>query len=248
MYHGENDTEFESSSEKRIAAELKHEREQSLEFQISRDEKERKLRLSKSEETPGQKKLKREIQREALTRLEEAARSQSDFKEVTDWWNKLDGNRERRERNHEITRRDIPLEYGAAKDGTIFPTFLCSPFWRELCSGYLLNIVFDCPYEMHELLTSPILSEIVLELKDDHKELLYYRVLRQYGSAELGALLGQSDRNIRKKWARLVKRMQKRLFEYLSESEKNGQPLSFREKIFLVKYQNSILDDNKDGW
>ena len=248
MYHEENDVEFESSSEKRIAAELKLEREQSLEFQISRDEKRRKLRLLKSEEAPGQKKLKREMQREALTRLEEAARSQSDFKEVTDWWNKLDENRERRERNYEITRRDVPLEYGAAKDGTIFPTFLCSPFWRELCSGYLLNIVFDCPYEMHELLTSPILSEIVSELKDDHKELLYYRVLRQYSSTELGALLGQSDRNIRKKWARLIKRMQKRLFEYLLESEKNGQSLSYREKTFLDKYQNSVLDDNKDGW
>ena len=64
MYHEENDTEFELSSAKRIAAELKHEREQSLEFQINRDEKKRKLRLLKSEETPGQKKLKREMQRQ----------------------------------------------------------------------------------------------------------------------------------------------------------------------------------------
>lgn len=245
MYHGENGIEFEFPFEERIAAELEHEREQSLEIQIRQDEKLHPLEL---EETPGQKKLKRETRREALTRLEDATRSQSDFEEVIDWWNKLDENRERRERDHEITRGDVPLEYGAANDGAIFPAFLCSPFWRELCSGYLLNIVFDCPYEMHELLANPVLSEIIFELKEDYKELLYYRVLRRYSSAELGALLGQSDRNIRKKWARLMKRIQKKLFEYLLEREKNELPLSWQESTFLNEYRKSVLDDGKDGW
>ena len=133
MYHGENDMEFELSQEERIAAELKDERDQALKIQLRRDERSR-LRPLKIEETPGQKKLKRELRQEALTRLEEAARSQQDYKEVVAWWDKLDENRERRERDHEVMRGDVPLEYGAAQEGTIFPTSLCSPFWRELYS------------------------------------------------------------------------------------------------------------------
>lgn len=247
MYHGENDMEFDVLQEERIAAELEDEREQTLKIQLRQDERSRRRSLE-PKDPPKKKKLKRELRREALTRLEEAARSQQDFDEVVAWWNKLDENRERRERDHEVLRRGIPLEYGAAQEGTIFPASLCSPFWRELCSGYFLDIIFDCPYEMHELLADDFLSKLIFELKEDHKELFYYKVLRRYNSAALGAVLGQTDRNIRKKWARLIKRMQKKLFEHLEDREKAKLPLMQRETAFLAQYRESALDDDKDGW
>ena len=134
------------------------------------------------------------------------------------------------------------------QEGNIFPAFLCSPFWRELCSGYFLNVIFDCPYEMHELLTNDFLSKMIFELKEDHKELFYYKVLRRYSSAELGAILGQTDRNIRKKWARLLIRLQKKLFEHIAEKDGRGRPMMLREKTFLEEYKKSVLDDGKDGW
>ena len=247
MYHGENDTEFDVSQEERIAAELEGEREQTLKIQLRQDERSRRRSLE-PKEPPKKKKLKRELRREALTRLEEAARTQRDFDEVVAWWNKLDENRERRERDYEVLRGDVPLEYGAVWEGTIFPASLCSSFWRELCSGYFLNIIFDCPYEMHELLTDDFLSELIYELKDDYKELFYYKVLRRYSSTALGAVLGQTDQNIRKKWTRLMKRMQKKLFEYLTDREKAKLPLTQRETAFLARYRESSLDDDKGGW
>ena len=243
MYHRENDMEFEISQEERIAAELEDEREQALKIQLRQDERSRRRSLE-----PRKKKLKRELRREALTRLEEAARTQTDFDEVVAWWDKLDENRERRERDHEVLRGDVPLEYGAVQEGTIFPVFLCSPFWRELCSGYFLNIIFDCPYEMHELLADDFLSKMIFELKEDHKELFYYKILRRYSSLELGAVLSQTDRNIRKKWARLLKRLQKKLFEHITEQSSRGRSLILWEKTFLEEYKKSVLDDGKDGW
>ena len=107
---------------------------------------------------------------------------------------------------------------------------------------------FDCPYEMHELLTNNFLSKMIFELKEDHKELFYYKVLRRYSSAEVGAVLSQTDRNIRKKWARLLKRLQKKLFEHIAEKGSNGRSLMLREKAFLEEYKKSVLDDGKDGW
>lgn len=247
MYHEENDMEFEISQEERIAVELEDEREQVLKIQLRQDERSRRRSLE-PKDPQKKKKLKRELRREALTRLEEAARTQNDFNEVVAWWDKMDENRERRERDHEVLRGDVPLEYGAVQEGTIFPASLCSPFWRELCSGYFLNIIFDCPYEMHELLADDFLSKIIFELKEDHKELFYYKVLRRYSSLEVGAVLSQTDRNIRKKWARLLKRLQKKLFEHIAEKGSKGRSLMLREKIFLEKYKKSVLDDGKDGW
>ena len=247
MYHGENGMEFELSQEERIAAELEGEREQTLKIQLRQDERSRRRSLE-PKDPPKKKKLKRELRREALTRLEEAARTQNDFNEVVAWWDKLDENRERRERDHEVLRGDVPLEYGAVQEGTVFPASLCSPFWRELCSGYFLNIIFDCLYEMHELLADDSLSKLIFDLKDDHKELFYYKVLRRYSSTKLGAVLGQTDRNIRKKWVRLIKRMQKKLFEHLADREKAKRPLAQRETAFLAQYRESALDDGKGGW
>ena len=48
---------------------------------------------------------------------------------------------------------------------------------------------------MHELLADDLLSKMIFELKGDHKELFYYKVLRRYSSTKLGAVLGQTDRN-----------------------------------------------------
>jgi hypothetical protein len=50
----------------------------------------------------GRKQLKRDLERESLTRLEEAARSEADFENVTKWWNRLDKNRERKEWYHVV--------------------------------------------------------------------------------------------------------------------------------------------------
>ena len=247
MYHGENGMEFELSQAERIAAELEDEREQALKIQLRQDERSRR-QSSEPKDPPKKKKLKRELRREALTRLEEAARTQNEFNEVVAWWDKLDENRERRERDHEVLRGDVPLEYGAVQEGNIFPAFLCSPFWWELCSGYFLNIIFDCPYEMHELLADDFLSKMIFEMKEDHKELFYYKVLRRYSSTALGAVLGQTDRNIRKKWTRLMKRMQKKLFKYLTDRKKAKLSLTQRETAFLAQYRESALDDGKDGW
>ena len=44
--------------------------------------------------------LHREARTLALRRIEESARTEDDFQKVIEWWDKLDENRERRERDH----------------------------------------------------------------------------------------------------------------------------------------------------
>ena len=88
-------------------SQLSTERMEELEIQIQQDEKPIKLEPDESglsEPERGKKKLKRELRKEALTRMEEAARTEADFEKVTQAWDKLDANRERKERYHEIKR------------------------------------------------------------------------------------------------------------------------------------------------
>ena len=99
-----------------LAEALTQENDTLLELELAQDEEPPEPEIS-----PRKKKLKRELAREALTRMEDAARTQSDFEEVIKIWDKLGQNEVRRVSNHEIGRGDIPLEWGMAKDGVTFP-------------------------------------------------------------------------------------------------------------------------------
>ena len=62
-------------------------------------------------------------------------------------WNKLDRNRERRERDHENLRGDVPLEYQAVPEPKLIPRWMKQPHIPAADGWNFLDILFDCPYE-----------------------------------------------------------------------------------------------------
>ena len=201
---------------------LAEERTLELESELEQDEHPRdyhaELEDEEEEAAPtSEKRLKREIRAEALKRLEEAARTESDFLTVVDEWNKLDRNRERRERDHENLRGDVPLEFQAAPQPRIVPLWMNDPEYRQLCSGFFLDILFDCPYEMHELTADKFISDMIRDLSEEHKEVLYFLSLRLYSATKLAVLRGQSDRNIRKLRTTIHKKLQRAFYQHLQE-------------------------------
>ena len=81
--------------------------------------------------------------------MEDAARTAEDFAVVVEEWNKLDRNRERRERDHENLRGDVPLEYLAVPEPKIVPRWLNNRRCGSCAAETSWNL-FDCPYEMHQ--------------------------------------------------------------------------------------------------
>ena len=217
---------------------LAEERTLELERELEQDEHPRdynaELEDEKEEAAPASEKLlKREIRAEALRRLEEAARTESDFLTVVDEWNKLDRNRERRERDHENLRGDVPLEFQAVPEPRIVPLWMNDPEYRQLCSGFFLDILFDCPYEMHELTTDEFISDMIRDFSEEHKEVLYFLSLRLYSAAKLAVLRGQSDRNIRKLRLTIHKKLQRAFYQHLQEKQEAGGSLTLREQEFF---------------
>ncbi len=80
--------------------------------------------------------MKRELRAEALRIIEDSARTQEDFEEVVKWYDKLDANRERKERYHEISRgNNIPLDYNADENGICFPRSINKYLWKQIQKG-----------------------------------------------------------------------------------------------------------------
>ena len=190
------------------------------------------------------KRLKREIQAEAIRRLEEAARTEKDFRDVVEEWNKLDRNRERRERDHENLRGDVPLEYQAAPEPRLIPRWMNNPAYSQLMDGNILDTLFDCPYEMHNLTADSFVSRMVEELSEEHKEVLYFLSLRLYSTTRLAAVRGQSDRNIRKLRKTIHKKLQRQMYDHLCTKPENG--LTLRERQFLEEYSKITRKKGKD--
>ena len=231
---------------------LAEERTLELESELEQDEHPRdyhaELEDEEEEAAPtSEKRLKREIRAEALRRLEEAARTESDFLTVVDEWNKLDRNRERRERDHENLRGDVPLEFQAVPEPRIVPLWMNDPEYRQLCSGFFLDILFDCPYEMHELTANKFISNLIRNLSDEHKEVLFYLSLRLYSTTRLAALRGQSDRNIRKLRLTIQKKLQRRMYEHLSEKLEKDYSITLREREFVEEYEALLQTMGKDA-
>ena len=176
----------------------------------------------------------REARTLALRRIEESARTEDDFQKVIEWWDKLDENRERRERDHEIGRSTVPLEWDADElylsDRPSYDMVLR----KLLLAGDFLDLIFDSPETIHELVTDADLSEILKELKPHLKNMLYYLFLRDYSAAEYADNIGQSDRNIRGIRETALKRIRKLYSGILAYRKENSLPMTLDEKYFLA--------------
>ena len=239
-----------AGAEETLEQALAEERLAELENELEQDEHpidyEAELENEEEEAAPvSDKRLKREIRAEAVRRLEEAARTEKDFQAVVEEWNKLDRNRERRERDHENLRGDVPLEYQAVPEPKLIPRWMNTPAYRQLMAGNFLDILFDCPYEMHYLSADPFISGMIENLSEEHKEVLYFLSLRLYSITRLAAIRGQSDRNIRKLRKTIHKKLQRQMYDHLCSKPENG--LTLRERRFLEEYSKIAKKQGKDA-
>ena len=215
--------------------------EQSIIDRVEADAEEHPIEDDASDEEPERKKLQRELRAEALARLEDAARTTRDFEKVIAWWDKLDANRERRERHHELSHSgdDVPLDYGASANELYFPDYLNDVLERQMRKGDFIDTIFNCPYDIHELVTDEYLSQILSDLDENHKELLFLCAVRLFSSTRIAAIRGQSDRNIRKVRATMFKKIRKKLLAALMD--KHGkQPMTLLEKEFLADNSEAV--------
>ena len=178
----------------------------------------------------------------SVERRTQVARTAAEFDELIKELDRLDRNRERRERYHEILQEEYIPDGEEFYSGRIFPAALDSPESKLILRGMFLDLFYNCPYEMHQLTADPFLSHIVEKLSDLHKETLYLLSLQYLSASQLAHMRDQSDRNIRKLRDSYTKKLQKQLYSHLLQKKQDGMGLSFREKEFLTQYELALKE------
>ena len=185
------------------------------------------------------KKLVRDMKAEALLRMESAARNEKEFAAVQQVWDDRDESRERWERLHEVLQGDAPpetvIDYANA---VVVPLWLNDPTFRQLQQGNILDYLFDCPYEMHDLTSRAYLRTIIEGTKEEHRELLFFLYLRLFSPQRVAALRGQSDRNIRKVRDVAIRKLRKKVYKALKEQAERGSAhFTKQERDFIEEYE-----------
>ena len=191
--------------------------------------------------TPKKKQLQRDIKAAALERLEQAAKTPEDFKAIIKRWDNLDENRERKERYWEICRNneDFPLEWCEASWGTVFPKNLNTITAKQIRNGDFIDVIFDNPYDIHELVTEDYLCKILKGLKDEHKELLYLLAIKGYSTKEIEKIQGKSDRAVRYMRETVFNKIRKEAYKFLTSEQGKNHDMTLAEKKFVENYKKN---------
>ena len=175
-----------------------------------------------------QKKLVREIKREALARMEEAARTENDFHAVSDMWDKLDANWERNQRYHGLV-------------------YLADVNWVLIKRGNYLDIIFDRAEEMHQLIEDFDISKLVEALREKPKEVLYLSAIRFYTIQQIALVRGCTDRNVLKMKTKMLDGLRKSLSEKLHIRIENGGVITTSQRYFLEKYSKTESEEGDEN-
>ena len=133
----------------------------------------------------------------------------------------------------------MPWEYEIASLPTIFPEWMNQPLEKQLRKGSFLDMIFDCPYELRELVTNGFYSKQFDSLTLDQKFVAYFYFLRQWRTRRIATLKGSSPRAIRKIKSAVEANLQKPVFHYLLKRAERAA-LTNTERAFLTEYEKAM--------
>lgn len=177
--------------------------------------------------------LKRDNAREELIRIEEAARTEEDFKKLAkEWWDRLDSNRERRERYHEQRMTDEMFDWDI--------------FAKQMRRDKdFINEFFMCICEMHNLIDDPDISRLIDKATDKQKKVFFPRVIVGCSTDKISHCHEMTDRNVRKLIDLMLDNIREELYDILTKRSDEGVFLIYEQRRFLDTYKE-IYEQRKN--
>ena len=180
--------------------------------------------------------LQKEARREAVIRIEDSARTVAEYDRVTILWDCLDIIKGWRLDKAVPKRTELLTDSEYARSETVIPAPIKHEWWRQLLGGNFLDVVYDCPHEIHDLTSSRPVYDLVKPLDENRKEILYYSAIRLWSPQRIAAMRGQTDRNIRKVYNKMMDEIRHKMFRRLYPRYKLYWSLTVSQTEFVERY------------
>ena len=209
----------------------------------------------------GKKLLQREIKAIALARLEDAARTTADFKNVIEHWNKRDENRESREQYNEVSRPNEMMlhwdktnpddEKGILRStfGAVIPPPLVHPHWRQLIKGDFIDTIYDSADEMWQLVEDEDIAGQLKSLTTKQKDMVFLRAVRLCTAEQVACYRDKTDRAVRKLYVSALERIREKIAPIIQQQiAANAYNVTFAKRKFIEWYgDEKLVIDNTEN-
>ena len=173
---------------------------------------------------------------ESISRLEDAARTQAEFENVIEWWDKRD-----KRIKDALDKKVLPIA-NATFDIGLFRKGdhrMRSMFGgRNQYEEDFLTPLYCCVCQMHNLTDDSDLSRLINKATDKQKAVFFPRVIKNCPPQKIALCHEMTDRNVRDIVDRMVSNIRKGMYEVLKKRQAEGVPLTIEHKAFL-----KVIDD-----
>ena len=173
---------------------------------------------------------------ESISRLEDAARTQAEFENVVEWWDKRD-----KRIKDALDKKVLPIAHatfdiglhrkGDHRKKSVFGG-------RNHYHEDFLNSLCCCICQMHNLTEDSDLSRLINKATDKQKTVFFPRVIKGCTPQKIALCHGMTDRNVRDIVDRMVSKIRKGMYEVLKKRQVDGVSLTMQQRDFL-----NIMDE-----
>jgi DNA-directed RNA polymerase specialized sigma24 family protein len=182
------------------------------------------------------KQTKRQARAEALRRYENSCRTEADFAALAAMRDKLDSNRERRERGHEILCASHEVFGDGHANGAAIPPPLALPHWREAVRGDFIGTIFDNADEIWQVFGDWQVGRLVKGLTAKQRDALFRSAVRMCSSEEIAVCMGKTRRGVNKLLAAALGGLRRRLAAAIQERLDAGLPVTPEKRRFCERH------------
>jgi DNA-directed RNA polymerase specialized sigma24 family protein len=192
--------------------------------------------------------LKRDAKAVYLLRLEEAARTEIEFKDLVKMYNALDRNQERVIRRHETHCDDdgTPIDEVDVYGKRVVPPPLNHPYWRELINGDFIGDIFDNPAEMWQIMEDGQIAEpLRYALTEKQAQALFLNAVRLAKTENIACYTDKSGRAVRRLIADAKRRIRRMLARDVMADINAGRPTTLEKRQLIEEYAK--LTEESEG-
>ena len=175
---------------------------------------------------------------ESISRLEDAARTQEQFENVIEWWDKRD-----KRIKDALDKKVLPVanatfDIGLYRKGDYRQKNVFNG--RNFYYEDYLNLIFCCVCQMHNLTEDSDLSRLINKATDKQKAVFFPRIIKGCTPQKIAECHGMTDRNVRDITDRMISKIRIGMYEALKKRRAEGGSMTVQQRDFL-----NTIDEEK---
>jgi bacterioferritin-associated ferredoxin len=168
---------------------------------------------------------------QSISRLEDSARTQAEFENVIEWWDKRDKRIKDALDKKMMSLANETFDIGVFRKGS---HRIISQFGGR--NHYIVDFLtpmYFCICQMHNLTDDADLSRLIKKATDKQKAVVFPCVLINCPPQKIALCHGMTDRNVRDIFDRTISKIRKGMYEVLKKRQADGGSLTTEHKAFL---------------